>query len=934
MNRITRTLLVVLALCCTMTRGSAAQYPFGKNKVMYAPKDWKVIETRHFEIYYYPDELPIAEFIASRAESIFAEYAAFFAIECKSLIPVILYGTHHDFKETNVTPYLVSESTAGFTEFMKGRIALPFDGSYPKLEKVFRHELVHAFMIEKLRIVMKGHRRLNYREPPLWFIEGLAEFLANRTVDTEAHMFLRDAVTSGLIYPLEEIWRIEGTFLMYKEGESVLHYIATRFGDGAVRLILENWWKSDRFDIVLESTIGTPLRELSNGWQEYLKRRYYPSLLGRRNIEEIGDALSAEGPGFENHPVCYERQDKRSRFFCVGYDLGSINILELKKDKHGKWRKESFVRGGRSNSFESIPTMRSRISIKGDTLIFVSKAGERDWIYLYAIERGRVLKRFSMPDARILSSPVLSRDGRAVAYSAIDGAGKSDLYVYYLDTGTFERLTNDYYDDVSPDWHPTKNILVFSSDRCSAKRMYAYALHTIDTKTRELTALTEGVFRDMDPRWLPDGNGILFSSDREGVPDIFLLRGGRLTRQTNVLGGAFSPSPCAGRDSFLCASYHSGTFRCSRLPLTEVTHPLALGPAQCGLGRWEPVLSAGDVTYAKKDYRIKLGLDFIGATFAVDPDFGSTGNGAQLFLTDMLGNHQVVLLFGSASDSFDDFFKRLNIAFTYANLEHRLNYGVGVFHLASFMGSYYDLLRFERRYGIFGSVTYPLSVFSRVEVSTVFKRIERDDDITFFGIDTGKSWLLSNYLSFTFDNIVWYVGGPLNGRRFNVSVGNTMDINGSRYESTTLHFDFRHYVTLTERVVLAQRIVSRNAWGSDLQLFYLGGSWDLRGYRFREFAGKRTLLINNELRFPLIDRFVLKFPVGMIEFPLIRGSLFVDAGRVSGFIYDTDWLGSLGAGVEMNLGYLPVMRVNFSRLTDFKTVENDIHVDIFLGFNF
>jgi hypothetical protein len=55
---------------------------------------------------------------------------------------------------------------------------------------------------------------------------------------------------------------------------------------------------------------------------------------------------------------------------------------------------------------------------------------------------------------------------------------------------------------------------------------------------------------------------------------------------------------------------------------------------------------------------------------------------------------------------------------------------------------------------------------------------------------------------------------------------------------------------------------------------------------------------------------------------------------VSGFIYDTDWLGSIGTGVEMNLGYLPVIRLNFSRLTDFKEIPSDIHVDFFLGFNF
>jgi hypothetical protein len=934
MNRALRSVLLVAVSCCALAGRSEAQYPFGKNKVIYSPKSWKVIETAHVEIYYYPDELPVAEFIASLADSVFDEYTAFFAIDFKDHVPVILYGTHHDFSETNVTPYLVSESTAGFTEFMKGRIALPFDGSYPKLKKVFRHEMVHAFMMEKLRVVMSAHRHLNYTEPPLWFTEGLAEFLANRSIDSETHMFLRDAVTTGIIYPIDEIWRIEGTFLMYKEGESILHYIATCYGSDAVRLILENWWMSDRFELVIEKTIGVRLNALSDGWLEYLKRRYYPSMLGMRRIDEIGEVMSTAELAFENHPVCYEPRGGKPRFFCIGYELGSINVLELKKNRNGRWRREAFVRGGRSNRFESIPTMRSRLSIKGDTLLFVSKAGARDRVYLYGIEEKRVVKKFSLPNARMINSPTLSPDGRAVALSAIDGSGKSDLFVYDLKTDTAERLTNDYYDDVSPDWHPTKDLLIFSSDRCAANRTNAYALCTFDIKTHELTALTEGSFRDVDPRWLPDGAGVIFSSDREGAPDIYVLRDGCLTKETNVLGGAFSPYPCVAGDSFLCASYSKGTFRCARVPFKAEPRVEALGTVACAPGLWQPHLPAGSKTVTNQDYRLKFGLDFIGATFSVDPDFGSTGNGAQLFFTDILGNHQVAILFGSASDTFDEFFNRLNVAVTYVNLEHRLNYIVGAFHLASYIGSYYDLLRFERRYGVLGGVSYPLSIFTRVDLTAELKKMERDDDITFIGLEQGSSWLISNYLSFTFDDIVWYIGGPLSGHRFNVAVGNTIDLEGSRYGSTTLNLDFRHYLALTDRIVFAQRIVSRNAWGSDLQLFYLGGSWDLRGYRFREFAGKRTLLINSELRFPLIDRFMLKFPVGMIEFPLFRGSLFLDAGRVDGFIYDTDWLGSFGAGVEMNLGYLPVIRVNFSRLTDFKTVDNDLHVDIFLGFNF
>jgi hypothetical protein len=933
MRRLVGILLIAFATGLAAP-GALAQYPFGRNKVMYAPKDWKVLETRHIDIYYYPDELPVAEFVASLAESVYAEYAVFFKVDFESRIPVILYGTHHDFKETNVTPYLVSETTAGFTEFIKGRIALPFDGSYPKLKRVFRHELTHAFMLEKLRVVMTGHRHLSYSDPPLWFVEGLAEYCANRGPDTEARMFLRDAVTNNLLYSLEDIWRIEGSYLMYKEGESAVGYIATRWGEESIRLILEEWWKSDRFDVVINATLGISLRRLSDDWQEFLKRRYYPAVLERSNADEVGMALASGEQVFETHPACDARNRKDPRIFCVGYDRGTINVLELKRNDRGRWHQSIFIRGGQSSDFESIPPLRSLLSVRGDTLLFVSKSLARDAIYLYDVRRRRVLRKIRIEGARILSSPTLSPDGGAVACSAIDAFGKSDLFVYDLGTGASTRLTDDYYDDVTPDWHPSTGTLVFSSDRCSTKRENAYALYTIDTETREIAPLTGDGARDVDPRWLPDGRGVLFSSDREGVPDIYVLRDGRLERQTSVLGGAFDPCPCEDGRSFLCASYTKGTYSCYRMPMNEYAPSVAEIPPAAAQSGWAPALPTGEGEIIKKDYHIKLGIDLIGATFSVDPDYGSIGNGAQLFFTDMLGNHEVVVLFGSASDTFDDFFSRFNAAVTYVNLSHRLNYALGAFHLASYVGSAYDLLRYERRYGVLGGIIYPFSTFSRVELSAVFKGMERDDDVSFLGLEEGRGWLVSNYISYTFDNIAWYIGGPLTGRRINVVFGKTFDLTGSRYESTTAQLDARNYVALTDRIIFAQRLVSRNAWGSDLQLFYLGGSWDLRGYEFRRFAGKRTLLINNELRFPLIDRFLLRFPFGMIEFPLFRGSIFFDAGQVSGFIYDTDWLGSIGTGVEMNLGYLPVIRLNFSRLTDFKEIPSDIHVDFFLGFNF
>ena len=130
-------IMLSTGLCLLMPLEASAQYPFGKNKIQYAPKDWKIIETPHTEIFYYPEEIPIEEFVASLAEQVYNELTEFFDIEFEKKIPIILYGTHHDFKETNIIPYHISEGTGGFTEFIKGRVALPFMGSYNKLLIVF-----------------------------------------------------------------------------------------------------------------------------------------------------------------------------------------------------------------------------------------------------------------------------------------------------------------------------------------------------------------------------------------------------------------------------------------------------------------------------------------------------------------------------------------------------------------------------------------------------------------------------------------------------------------------------------------------------------------------------------------------------------------------------------------------------------------------------
>ena len=60
----------------------------------------------------------------------------------------------------------------------------------------------------------------------------------------------------------------------------------------------------------------------------------------------------------------------------------------------------------------------------------------------------------------------------------------------------------------------------------------------------------------------------------------------------------------------------------------------------------------------------------------------------------------------------------------------------------------------------------------------------------------------------------------------------------------------------------------------------------------------------------------------------------MDAGKVSRFIADTDWLGTVGIGTELNLGFAPVIRVNFTRETDFSSISSDTDFELFIGLNY
>ena len=93
-------------------------------------------------------------------------------------------------------------------------------------------------MHSKLSRVLVDHRKTQDRTPPLWFTEGLAEYWSTEW-DTQAEMVMRDATLNDIVVGVNDMDRIFGSFLMYKEGQNVLQYIGKTYGEEKIVLLLQ-----------------------------------------------------------------------------------------------------------------------------------------------------------------------------------------------------------------------------------------------------------------------------------------------------------------------------------------------------------------------------------------------------------------------------------------------------------------------------------------------------------------------------------------------------------------------------------------------------------------------------------------------------------------------------------------------------------------------
>jgi Tol biopolymer transport system component len=882
--RLTLSLLVLtLITLVDPTRTWAQGGYFGRNKVQYQEFKFKVLKTQHFDVYFYPEEEEGAKMASRLAERWYARFATLLDHQLRGRQPLILYASGPHFRQTNVIDEDLGEGTGGVTEPAKRRIVLPFAGPIESTNHVIGHELVHAFQYDITNTsVNSGGGAMSM---PLWFIEGMAEYLSIGPVDPHTAMWMREAARREKLPDIKDL--DDPRYFPYRYGQALWAYIGGKYGDRMVGDLLRASGGRNGFDAAFKQLLGVDSKQLSKEWHEAELAAYRPIAEATKMPAAFAQPLITKQHSGGEMNVSPELSPDGSRLmFFSERDLFSIDLYLA--DAHTGKVIRKITDTATDPHFESLQFLTSAGAwdATGKRFVFPGISEGLPILTIVDADSGKQLREIKLKECDEVLNPAWSPDGNLIAFSGLVG-GLNDLFVYDLAASSLRRLTSDAFAELDPAWSPDGKQIAFSTDRFSTALPQLepgnLSLAIMDVASGQVRQV--GGFdgsKNIDPQWSRDGQSLYFLSDRQGITNVYRLPiGGSTPAQiTNILTGvsgvtSLSPALSAADGRLVFSAYENDGYNIYSIDTQSAseTEPIPLplnaavlpprrsgaGPVYAALQNESAGLPAVNQVPAPQPYKSKLALDYAGQpTIGIGTDpFGTYAAGGVAFLfSDMLGNH-VLATAAQVTNRFDEFGGQL----FYLNRTHRWNWGVGVDqtpYISSAFATGFDTVNGQDVYveseyrikqidrGFSGLVSYPFNAARRVEFSGGLRQLTLSEDVTDRAFDLFGNQLTQNRTTLAslptlnlgeasaalvYDTSISGITSPIRGSRYRLELSQSagsLNYTGTLVDYRTYLMPFRPYTFALRGLYFGR--YGRDAEDQRLPTLYLGYPGLVRGY--------------------------------------------------------------------------------------------------------
>jgi hypothetical protein len=596
-GRFAQTLLAIAGVAA-VTRAEAASDP----RLL-----WKSIETRHFRVNYYSTEEPVAERVATLAESIY-----------ERLAPAV------GWQPTEKTELAVTDQTDAANGLAS---ALPYNairlnvtapddmsplGDYDDWYlELLTHEYTHILHTDHTQGIpalvnrVLGKVMAPNQVQPHWLLEGLAVYeestrtSGGRLRSSMWNMFMRADVLENNVAPLDvfsntprrwpqgNIWYLYGSFF--------LRWIADTYGEDALRAMIDDQsYQPVPYGLnrSIRRATGRTFEELFPAWIASMRRDFeaQAASVQARGLRE-GIRLTDRGntvsrPRWIPSNAWPELQGDLTAYIDDGHDVAGIWGVKLERNATGSIT--GARRGGRELLIRTSGVTGASFMPDATTVFGSNEIHNNLFLFDDLFELpprttspgGNEGQRIRWTDGWRAVDPSVSPDGRQVVFTT-NHRGTTTLMIADLAEPSARAagraldrvrplLRSELFDQAfTPRWSPDGRHVAYSVWRRGGYR----DVRIVDTADASFDEVTRDRAIDGSPVFSPDGRLLYFHSDRTGITNVYAyeLATRRLRQVTNVIGGAFQPEPSPDGRSLAYVGYTHAGYDLFVMALDETT---------------------------------------------------------------------------------------------------------------------------------------------------------------------------------------------------------------------------------------------------------------------------------------------------------------------------------------------------------------------------
>lgn len=897
--------------------------------ISHSPRyDWFTIESAHFRVHYHSGEAALASQTVNIAERVHSKLSAWIQWQPSDKTDLVV-SDEFDVSNGFATPFPGNRSQI-YISPPDSISSLEDHAGW--LEILIMHEYLHILHLDKATNSGATWREVFGRNPfflfntfpaaslPGWGIEGLATYIetdkargVGRGQSSYYDMLMRLEVENG-IKPIHQVnqpissWPMGSTRYLY--GVNYYQFIEQQYGAKTINGLVNDFAATlfpFRINNNTEQIVNKNLVVLWAEFKDYLQKKHLPKINSIKNSGlKAGTRLTFNGYFDESLTALAD-----GRLFYVSYDGLRNPSLMIRKGKIT--RKIIRVESG------------TRLDVHASAGLLLAQptlCDNSQYLYdLYQMDLETETMQRLTNCARYRTAS-WSPDGSQII-AVQNKLGKNELVLLDAKAKKIKTLWSGAQWQVvsSLDWSPDGKFLVAAIFRENS----GWNLERFDITNNRWSFLTKNSDIQHYPRISLDSNSVYYSADHDGIYNIFkiALKTKTVIQLTNVLGAAFYPAQVNSKGDLFYISHNTQGMDLYQLPvsaqlLTKI-NDTSIKNQTTGIA----LAAAPEVQVSEAEQYSpwsSLRPRWWYPVFAFSDDISMVGFNTSSF--DVLSRHNYATLL--AYDS-----------------KNKVALGA----LDYIYDRYWPIvkLHYDRRLSIlYGSDNKfaRAKVTDTTQVETILPFLGLKQQLTTHfvigketvndarraaGVPLAKEFQDKYYgASVIYNNTSRHPRAISRneGRQIIFTIEDSDAFKDSFYSGSVKTFDWREFVALGGKHVLAFRVVSgRGDAGS--KPFQLGGSnntsfvppllggtlidspfyrreYNLRGYSsgLRSLIGNNINVISAEYRFPLfkLERSFMTPPFGLHE---LHAALFYDSGAAWDNNVSTPDKYYSGTGVEL-----------------------------------